>query len=873
MFSLQRNLSFGYLKQRKTRTLLVVLSIALGVAALVATRALNGTLEEATRQAANPLAGFADLLVLNAQTGVSGGIVERLRQAAIPGVQDAQPLVIGRVFLPHAGPQGRSVLLIGMPILMTGLASSNGPPADNPLGVTVVPDLALQDFWDILKGLSWALVGEALDEDLRRSSSGSKHFEVLAASRSHELIRAGTVRFALPRLAEAGNCILLDVAAASRLAYPGRPGTVSQINLRLAPGLRDDPTAVETVRRRVQELVGDGADVRTPEANFEASRDVLAGLELGFTAGSAGALVVGLFLVYNVLAVSVAERRRDIGILRAVGATRNQVAGLFLGEAAGLGLVGSVLGLPLGWALARTAASPLQRLLSDVVAPSEPLPLHVAWPVLLACVAAGTLTAVLAALVPALGAAGEEPADAVRRSPAATSVLLLLVHLAAVDVLAGAGVAAVLGRESLPRRAGVYSGIVILLVAAMVAMPLLARLVGAVVQPLFRHLFGLEGWLAADNLTRSPGRTGIVIGAVAATGALLIGIAGFIRSTQVAVRGWIDQSIAADLFVTCGGSLHTASLTQPMDEKVGEQLRTLPGVDAVLGIHFHLLDFRDRIVFMLAVDADAFRDTPGRQVARNLARYPRLKEPNTVVISENFAALFNVHPGDHITIRGRHGLLQLEVLGTIVDYTWNRGTLMVDRAWYKKNFGDNQVDLWDLYLKPNTDPEEVRKVLHQRYGASQALFAATRAELHQDIEETLHRMYNLAYAQQFVVGLVALLGVASALFISVLQRRRQLGLLRAVGASRSQVLRSVLAEAALMGLIGGVLGLAVGVGIEWYILDVMVPDEAGLRSPLVVPWAAASVVFGLSALLSTAVGLWPAYVATRLRIPEAIAYE
>jgi putative ABC transport system permease protein len=507
------------------------------------------------------------------------------------------------------------------------------------------------------------------------------------------------------------------------------------------------------------------------------------------------------------------------------------------------------------------------------VTPNESLPLRVAWPVLLACVAAGTLTAVAAALVPAVAAAGEEPADAVRRSPRAASVLLLIVHLAAVAVLAGAGLAAVLGRESLPRRSGVFAGIVLLLVAALVAMPLLARLVGSLVQPLFRHLFGLEGWLAADNLTRSPGRTGIVIGAVAATGALLVGIAGFIRSTQTAVRAWIDQSIAADLFVTCGGSIHTASLTQPMDEKVGRELRTLPGVDTVLGIRFHLLDFRDRIVFLLAVDADAFGDTSRRELARNLARFPHLKEPNTVVVSENFAALHKVTPGERITVRGRRGPLQLEVLGTVVDYTWNRGILMVDRAWYKEAFGDGQVDLWDVYLKPHTDPEGVRRVLHQRYGASQALFAATRAELHQDVDATLHRMYNLAYAQLFVVGLVALLGVASALFISVLQRRRQLGLLRAVGASRGQVLLSVVAEAALMGIIGGVLGLVVGLGIEWYIVDLMVPDESGLRFPMVAPWAAAGAVFALSALLSTVVGLWPAYAATRLRIPEAIAYE
>ena len=137
----------------------------------------------------------------------------------------------------------------------------------------------------------------------------------------------------------------------------------------------------------------------------------------------------------------------------------------------------------------------------------------------------------------------------------------------------------------------------------------------------------------------------------------------------------------------------------------------------------------------------------------------------------------------------------------------------------------------------------------------------------------LRRVYSMAYAQEAVVGMVALLGVVSALFISVLQRRRELGLLRAVGASRAMVLRSVLAEAVLMGLVGAAVGLLIGLALEWYVLDILLTDEAGFRFPVRVPWLEAGVVSALAVVLATAAGLWPAYHATRLRIPEAIAYE
>jgi putative ABC transport system permease protein len=425
----------------------------------------------------------------------------------------------------------------------------------------------------------------------------------------------------------------------------------------------------------------------------------------------------------------------------------------------------------------------------------------------------------------------------------------------------------------LPTRAGVFAGIVLILTGALAAMPLLTRVLGGFVRPLLRPVLGLEGRLAADNLVRSPGRTGIVIAALAATGALMVQTAGFIRCTEDGVLDWIDHAVAADLFVTCGGSVNTASAALPMDERVVGELRTLPEVESALGIRFHLLDFRDRLVFLLAVDADAFAATPGRPYARNLRRYPRLREPGTAVVSENFAALYGLHLGDRIRVRGRHGPVELEIIGTVLDYVWNRGTITVDRAWYRREFTDTQVDLCDLYLRPGSDPDAVRREIRRRWGAHDALFAATRAEAHDDIHQSLHRIYNLAYAQQAVVGLVALLGVASALFISVLQRRRELGLLRAVGASRARVLRSVAAEAALMGLVGGVLGFGVGLFLEWYVVDVMVWDEAGFTFPLVVPWAASAVVFVLSTALATLVGLWPAYHATRLRIPEAIAYE
>src|SRR5262249_10318100 len=155
------------------------------------------------------------------------------------------------------------------------------------------------------------------------------------------------------------------------------------------------------------------------------------------------------------------------------------------------------------------------------------------------------------------------------------------------------------------------------------------------------------------------------------------------------------------------------------------------------------------------------------------------------------------------------------------------------------------------------------------WARSYSLCALTRAEYRGALSSILNRVYGLAYAQQVIVALVALLGVISALFISVLQRRRELGLLRAVGATRGQLLLSVLAEATLMGLIGAAIGFVVGMAMEWYLLRILIFDESGFVFPMLVPWLSCGVVVALSVALATLVGLWPAYHATRLRIPEA----
>ncbi len=800
MLSLQRTLSLGYLKRRWLRAVLIVLSIALGVSAIVATSILNGGLKLAAQRVVNPLAGLADLMVGNNQAGVPLAVADQLDPARaesetspLAAISSVQPLVISRVALPEH--DNLSTLLLGLRVDQQGQEATS---PELPAGLEVrwltgeVDRLTVYGLWRAGLGPVPVLVSEPLARKLglavgqgSEQTASSKHFRIRMAGQECQARPLGLVRSTSQLTHLEPNVIVMPAGPAARLVYSQRPEYVTWIYLTLKPGADK-----EAIGRQLRQLLQPPLQVATIEKSNEAIRDVTAGLELAFAVGSSGALVIGLFLVYNAFSVSVTERRRDIGILRSMGATRSQIARLFLGEAWLLGLAGSLLGLPAGLGLAYLARGPINRALSSGLAfvdESDAGPFQLSWLALSLALSAGLAVTTLAALAPALQAAGAEPIDGIRRSPPGNRSLSRLIQVCGCLLVLLVGLGCVLWREWLPIRWGVFAGIVCILLAGLIATPLLSEVAGRFLRPCFCLFLGLEGRLAADNLARSPVRTGLVIAALAATGGLLVQTAGFIRSTESALLTHLEESLAADLFVTACGPATRIAETSMMDESLRDELLALPGIDAVLGIRFHTVQYRNRVVALVALDTHAFEgadSTPA--LARHLTHFPELgQRPDVCLVSENFAALYRIKVGDTVTIPGLVRPLELQVLGIVVDYTWNRGSILVDRRWYREQFRDRQVNVFDIYLKhpsrqtPGSRSDsagrtaEVRALLEQRLQSKEGVYAVTRAELRESVVTQLRRVYGLAYAQQAVVGVVALLGVVSALFISVLQRRRE----------------------------------------------------------------------------------------------------
>ena len=884
MFSLYRTLSLRYLSRRWFRASLVIASIMLGVATLVATQALSETMSKATLAAGNPMAGTIDLIVTNGDAHIDRALADEIEKA--PGVKAVHP----RIF----GPAKRVVGTEKRPIMVMGvdLTSNDNKPDELAEQFQLSPDIDDVKLTYGAVAVAFqipAFVGSELNAELEKEELPIPAFlkflnldkkvklvQIEKGQEKHNVFRVASIQLKPGADKDlyasfTGHVVILDLDNAARVLGMPR-GTVRRIDVALTPGV--DP---KKAREDIERVVKGQALVRTMEEQNQTLQSAMVGMKTGFSMCGVAALVVGMFLVYNSLSVSVAERRHEIGILLALGATRDQVWRLFAGEAVFLGTLGAALGIPLGVGFAHIGLRPMQAAIGDIFASMNQKQIELTWELIALAFGVGILSAVVASLVPAIQAAYDKPAEAVRRVPKDPPVSHLVAHIAATCTLILSGMLMIFFRGELRERWGTYGGLSLVMIGALLSAPLLAQLAARALMPISRRWFPIEWRIAADNLIRAPGRTGMVIAALAAGVCLIVETAGIIRSNREAIAIWLDESLASDIIITSGSPVGSGGQNEPMKESLRDELMKIAGVEEVVpSKQSYSIDFRRKNIALSTVTPESVYQFEKQRLKKvdHLHLYERMmKEKNAVIVSGNFAALHHVHKGDTIVLNSPTGEVKLKVIGVVVDYTWNLGTIIMNRRDYVEHWQDPSVTIFEVFLKDGVDAKDVKADIAAKLGAQYDLHPLTRTELKERVDEMLERLYGIAIGQEIVVVLVAALGVVTALLISVLQRKREMGLLRAIGASRAQVIYLVIAEACLMGLFGSVLGVLFAIPLEWYSLQIIFLEESGFVFEPYFPWYESAVVAASALAIATLAGVGPALYAVRERIPDAIAYE
>jgi len=244
-----------------------------------------------------------------------------------------------------------------------------------------------------------------------------------------------------------------------------------------------------------------------------------------------------------------------------------------------------------------------------------------------------------------------------------------------------------------------------------------------------------------------------------------------------------------------------------------------------------------------------------------------------VILSDNFAALRDLHYGDSIELATPTGVHRVPVVGLVVDWSDQSGAILMDRASYVRWWGDDTVNVFRIYVKKGVQPLDVRARIIERFAGTQRLFVLTNREVRTWIAALTGQWMGLAYAQIAIAVLVAILGIVNTLTVSIIDRRRELGVLQAVGGLRKQIRHTIWMEALTIGVVGLVMGFAVGSVMLHYVLQMSQRDITGLSLPYTFPLGIAGLLVPLILASAFVASLWPAESAVRGSLVEALEYE
>lgn len=676
------------------------------------------------------------------------------------------------------------------------------------------------------------------------------------------------VGLATYRTTNPGAAVLYFDTPTAQAKLLGSTGVYSGYGLTAASGVSD-----EQLKKDVTAAVGTDYTVRTAaETKAENKKDVGSILDVMKYAllGFAGiAVLVGIFLIVNTFSMLVAQRTREIGLMRAIGSSRRQINRSVLVEALMLGVVGSVLGIGGGIGL----AVGLMELMGATGMKLDTSELTIKATTPAVGLAIGVVVTVLAAYLPARRAGKISPMAALRDAGNPADGKAGKVRATIGLLLSGAGAAALLsaaGSDDASAGSGMLGlGVLLTLVGFVVVGPLLAGFVVRVLSTVVLRAFGPVGRLAERNALRNPRRTG------ATASALMIGLAlvaalSVVGSSMVAsATDQLDRSVGADFIIeTENGQPLTPAQTKAVRSAGGvAHVTSLTNVNAELT----LPDGRTVTESITASDPTYGEDLRTETVRGAFAdAYGK----DAMSVPEGFAKDHKIKLGDRLTVTmtdGRQARLQVKAI-TSDNTSFSKGALFTNIATARQYLPADKMPLDSMMLAKAADgkTEEAAASLKAAVGDYPQIKVRDQADYKELIKDQVGQLLNLIYGLLALAIIVAVLGVVNTLALSVVERTREIGLLRAIGLSRRQMRRMIRLESVVIALFGALLGL--GLGMAWGTASQQLLALQGL-GVLDIPWPTITAVFAGSAVVGLLAALVPAFRAGRMNVLNAIATD
>lgn len=837
-------LAWRYLRGRGLRTLLTTLAVVLGVMLIFGLNGLIPAILQAFNRSVLSTAGKIDVTVTSQYNGTfSPDLVDRVGR--VPGVEVATPEMQRIVPLPSR----EDVPAVDQVAQLTVIGVEPGT-APDVRDFPITQGRGLEDGDGDVVVLSSDLAAKLRvgvgDELTLPSSVGTTRYTVVG------LLSTAT----LPGQEQ----LFVPLGAAQRLfAVGARINTVE--------AAFEDTVDRKAVEGAIAKAIG--KDYRV--GGLSSNSTLLASLGIAryaFSMFGVFALATGGFIILNSFRTVVAERRRDVGMLRAIGAKRGTIIGMFLIESVLQGILGTGIGIMAGWGMAAGMIALMNPLYEQMLHFRLSGPVFEPWTWVLA-ISLGVGVTILAALLPAFAAGRVSPMDVMRPQ-------LGEVYERRIGRRAWFGVALIAGAlfglaTRMPGLVGLGSVLFLVgltLVAPAIVDPL-SNLFGEVIELLFAR----EGAIARSNLQRNPGRSAITVTAVMLGLAAVLAMAGVVSSIFSGFTSYLDKSLSADyMFIPQSIVLSQGNIAA--GPRLAEEVRHAPGMGPVATLRMAQGRIGETDVQVMGIDPQEYPVVASFEWATGSddAAVERLTRDRWLIANGIYAAQQGVDVGGRLVIDTPSGPRSYRVAGVGSDYLNAKlATVYVSQDDLARDFNVST----DLLIMGNSRPGVDETALRRRLDSVVADYPAFRlyesAEWREEQLASFDRSMVMMNVLMAALGLPSLLALVNTLAISVLARTREIGMLRAVGSTRRQIRRMVMAESLLLSAIGTALGIIAGVWLGYALVGAM--DSAGFPMPYHFPWAGILLTIAVGLGFGVLAALIPARSAARLDVVEALHFE
>jgi putative ABC transport system permease protein len=657
--------------------------------------------------------------------------------------------------------------------------------------------------------------------------------------------------------------VLADIATAQELT--GRFGQLDRIDLILP----DDEGAFVGEYRA---LLPAGAQVVAVDARSGTVEEMTAAFRLNLLALSLLALMVGLFLIYNTMTFSVVQRRPLFGTLRCLGVTRAEVFVLVVSEALVVGVIGAFLGLGLGIVMGRGAVQAVTQTINDLYFVVSVQEIEIATTSLVKGALLGILASVLVAAPPAWEAASVPARVALSRSGLEGKARRAVAWVAAGSL----GLAIVgLGLLAIPVRslAVSFAGTLAIVVALAALTPLVTTLLMRVATRPLGRIWGALGRMAPRNVVSSISRTAVAVAALMVAVSVTIGVSLMIGSFRSTVVTWLDQVLQGDVYVSAPSNTSTQATT-PLDPDVLPLVEAWPGVERVDLLRTASVESSEGPVSVFGVYNPDFGERPFLSKDLSSAEIWAAMQDGAVVVSEPYANLAGLpRRGGTVTLYTAQGRREFPVAGIYYDYVTSGGTISMSLDTYRRLWNDEALTALAVRLAPGADADAVARGLGDALSPVQRLFVRPNQALRDEALVIFDRTFAITGALQLLATVVAFIGVLSALLSLLLEKQREVGILRSVGLTARQLWGLVMLETGLMGAVAGLLAMPTGFVLSLILIYIINRRSFGWTLQMQVelaPFLTALAVAVAAALLA---GIYPARKMSKMLTAEALRYE